>query len=1095
VTTSARRLLRTLDPLPFGARQRALSETARRLAGTAELDDLLRDLDTDEFSRRTAVHLAYVAGHAEHVRAALSARETAVVRHAIGAGIRLGLPAEAFLERLPHLPTALRRSLYNGVRRRKATAIADALLPAVRAAFGDREAAALLTACSAPLVATALPGLAHAVANWSAIGKRHPSAFLDLVDAELAERTPAWWPRVWERLGGGIAATAQSSPERVLDLVERTLPHAPLPWGLVGELGVLARHSPDRVVGILLDPRRTGATPDRRSLWRRLAGIGDDELTGLARLLDGAPLVRFLHALPPSRRAVVFAGAVGGRVDVPLTALDELPAAARADEARRLLALRANADEPSRRLAVTARLGWAEAGPLLREATTRATADERAEAYPLYIAAGAASRDPEAFAALLATLTRLPNEQDPVRAAALTALAAVPSWLFRPSETDLLVKLMTDAAQARDCSWSTQHAVSALAGALVREGAVSRRPELLDAGMAGLESLGRHVSWINLSRLDEALPHGAEHQVFDALRPRLVADAARGRYAVLLALASGLRRRAWDMAPLQDFLDRARSAKDDSAVSQAVGLWLASPATRDERVELVFRRDRSTITLPPVRTAIGYRRTDLLDDVIGKPLHGRFLKRGVRYVPAFEDCFHRWLPRQTAAYAKELTAVANDRGANVYERANAVRSLGRVAGTAGVLRRFTTDREVQVVEAALSALAWTDEPGDVLADLLAHADTDRARVAVYSATRAARFTAPDRLGAQLGGLLESRKVTARKEAIRLLAEHHVPGAAALLASAWDGPHSHRDVRRALVWATEWFLDDEAAWDLLAKAAADEPAVAATVLDRSPFTMAPHHRARYAALVRTVAAAPHGDPAVLRNPALPLWTRWDDATTALLVDRAADLGNTATWSPALTALLDVCAVADDVEPLRAIAARLLTADDGFDAEADRDLPARQRIGVLARAVAGGARSPVLRVAARALSADLAAAPDHRGSAVVLAVAAIPWDGDALAQLREVARLADRPVLAARAAEELTARLDPAVRRLPRDRVRSIAETLAGEGSTSALLALAITAAAGRDTGWPEHWRSLLRVLRRHEDPDVRLAALDTVTTRE
>ncbi|PRY35669.1 hypothetical protein [Umezawaea tangerina] len=1093
MTTSARRLLRTIDPLPFGVRQKVLSDTARRLTGTAELDDLLRELAGDAHSRRIALQMAYVAGHGGFVAECLAARETAVVAHALGAAVRLGLPAEVFVERLPHLPTALRRTLYNGVRRRRATGLADALLPEVRARFGDQEAAALLVACSTPVVAGVLPDLAHAVANWTAIGRRHSAELLDLVDAELAAMTPAWWPKVWARLGGGIAAAAEWRPARVLDLVERTLPHAPLPWSLTAAMGVLARHSPERVVRVLLDPRRTGSTPDRRSLWRALSGLGDAELVGLARLLDGAPLVRFLHVLAPSRRPAVYAGA-GGRADVPLAALDELPRAARAAEARRLLSLRANADEPTRRLAVTARLDWAEAGPVLREATKRATADERAAAYPLYVAAGAASRDPEVFAGLLGTLTRLPNEQDPVRAAALTALAAVPSWLFRPSEADALVKLMVDAAQARDCSWSTQHAVGTLAGALVREGVVSRRPELLDAGMAGLEGLGRHLGWIDLSRLDEALPHGAEHQVFEALRGRMAADAARGRYAVLLALAAGLGKRAWGMPDLHELLAKACTAKDDSVVTRAVGLWLAPPATRNERVERVFRRDRSTITLRPVLDAIGFRRTDLLDDVIGKPLHGRFLKRGVRYVPPFEGCFPRWLPRQTAAHAAELAALAGDRRANVYERANAVRALGRVPGTVDAVRAFTGDREVQVAEAALAALAWTDEPGDVLADLLSHVDSDRARVAVYAATRCARFTAPDRLGDQLGRLLGGPKVTARKEAIRLLAEHRVPGAAALLASAWGGPHSHRDVRRALVWAAEWFLDDEAAWDLLAKATTDEQAVAVTVLDRSPFTVAPRHRARYAALVRAVVTAPHGDPTVLRAPTLPLWTRWDTGTTAVLVDRVADLDDTATWSPALAALVDVCAAADDIGPLREATARLLAVEDRFDAEPDRDLPARQRIGALARMVVGRP-SAVLRAAAGALSDDLAHAPEHRGSAVALAVAAVPWDDDPLPGLRAVARLADRPALAARAAAELSTGVHDAVRRMPRERALAVAGTLTREGATPALLALAITAAAGHDTGWPEHWRALLRELRRHDDQDVRLAALDTVTAVE
>ena len=1095
MTTTARRLLRSLDPLPFGARQKLLSGTARGLVGTPELDDLLTDLaNGDAYSQRIAVQLAYVAGHRDHLAKCLQASETAVIRHALGAAIRLGLPPEVFLDRLPHLPTALRRALYNGVRRRKATALADVLLPAVRAAFGDREAAAVLVACSTEVVTTAMPALAHAVANWAVIGKRHPVEFLDLVDAELAANSPAWWPRVWDRLGGGIAATALTHPDRVLGLLERMVPHAPLPWTLVSALGVLARHSPTRVAAVLLDPRRTGYAPDRRSLWRALTGLDDATLIGVTRLLNGTAQTRFLHALPPSRRTAIYDGALGGLPHVSLSALDELPTAARATEARRLLSLRANTDEPSRRLAVTARLAWDEAAPILREATKRSTAEERSEAYPLYIAAAARSRDPEAFAAMLGTLTRLPNEQDPVRATALTALAAVPAWLFRPQEGDLLLTLMVDAAQARDCSWSTQSAVNTLAGALIREGVVSQRPELVDLGLSGMEKLGQHVPWVPLHGLDRALPRGAEHRVFDALHGRLSTDAAKGRYRLLLSLASGLGRRAWDMAPLQDLLDRARSAKDDTVVGQAITLWLRPPATRNDRVERVFRGDRSTITLPPVRNAIAFRRTDLLDDVLGKPLHGRFLKRNVRYAPQFEGCFDRWLPRQVEAYATELTGVATDRRSTVFERAHAVRVLGRVPGTVDVVRRFTADPEVQVAEAALGALAWSDEPGDALEDLLAHVDTDRARVAVYAATRCARFTAPDRLGDLLGRLLHGRKVTARKEAIRLLAEHHVPGAAALLASAWDGPLSHRDVRRALVSAAEWFLDDEAAWDLLAKAVSDERAVARAVLDLSPFTVAPHHRPRYAALVRSVVAA-HQDPTVLRASTLPLWTRWDPALTTLLVDLVADLDSTATWSPALLALLDVCAVADDGEPLRVAAARLLAAGDEPDAEADRDLPARQRIGALARTVAQQRHSSALRTAAGRLATDLEAVPEHRGSALVLAVAAVTWDGDALAGLREVARLADRPVLAESAAAEVSGWLHDVVRRVSRDRVHQIAEALAGGGAAEARLAVAVTSAAGEDTGWPELWRSLLRALRRHDDPDVRTAALDTVTTRE
>ncbi len=1089
--TTARNLLRALDPLPYGARQRLLARTARGLTGAAALEALVGELDgRGEFERRLALHLAYVARHGEHVARCLSAPQTSVVRQAIGAATRLDLPAEVFLARLPHLPTALRQTLYTVVRRHRRRALAERLLPVVREAFGDHEAVGLLPVCSSDVVAEALPELEHAVTNWASLGRRHPAVLLDFVTAELDATAPVAWPVVCGRFGAAVAAAAPAEPDRVLDLLARVLPHAPLPWQLDGVIGRLARHAPERVARLLADPRRTGHLPERRSLWRALAATGDAELIALARLLDGPRLARFLHAIAPSRRAAVFTGAFGDRADVPLTALDELPATARPAFARRLLGLRQVADDPARRLAVTARLDWADARDPLLAATRRATADERAEAYPLYLAAAAATRDPEVVGGVVAGLTRLANEQDPVRSVAITALGAVPAWLFRPAEADALTKLMVDATQARDCSWQTRNAVRGLADALIREGAVSRRTELVEAGLAGLAHLGGNVPWINLHGLDRSLPRGTEHRVFEALRSRLLADARRGRFEVLLALATGLRRRAWRLADLQDLLDQARSAKDDGVVRRAVELWLAPPDHRDERVERVFRDDPSTITIPAVQHAISRRRTDLLDRVIGRSAHGRFLRRGVRYVPPFRQCFGRWLPRQVAAFAAELTALGTSRHANPFERAAAVRSLGWLPGTADQLRGFLDHGEVQVVEAALAALAWTDEPGDVLPDLLAHVDTDRARVAAYAVARCARFTAPDRLGALLAPVLDGPKVTARKEAVRLIAQHHTPGAAAMSARAWES--GHRDVRRALVSATRWFLDDEAAWELLSRAVADEPAVAAAVV-QWPDVVPRRHRARYAGLVRVLADSADPDTARLGLSASPYWTRWSAGGTELLVRRVTDLADTATWRHALAALVQVSAATADVTPLRAAVTSLLAADGRFDAEDDRDLPARQRIAALVRRLADTRDSDRSRAAARALVPDLVAA-GYRSRAVALAVAAVTWEeGAELDGLRAVAHLAVRPTTAWWAAEELAAVLPDVVRRVSPPRLLDVAATLAAGGA--APLALAIATAAGRDAGWPAQWRELLRGLRRHDDPDVREAASDVVTSEE
>ncbi len=1078
MTTTAAGLLTAIDPLPAPARLRHVATTARALAGTPELDELLSGLaERDEFARRLAVHVAAIAGHRDHVRRELGARETSVLRSALRAAMRLALPAEAFLERLPGMAAATRRQLYQAVRRHQATALADALLPVVRERYGDDEAAGLLAVCSAP----PLRELEHAAVNWPAIGRRHPAALLDLVEAELDEAPASAWQTIWWHRADGVAPAAEQLPERVLDLLERVLPHVRavrVPIALVGV-------APDRVARILAQGK--AQQPHSRRFWRRLGGVAEAGLVAVGRRLNDLQLRHFLHALPPSRRVAVYRAAVGERPDVPFAVLDELPVADRAAEARRLLGLRRVADSPAGRLAATARLTWDEAAPTLLEATKRATAEERAEAYPLYLHAAAASRDPEAFAAVLATLTRLPNEQDPVRVTALKALAKVPAWLFRAAEAPLLTKLMTDAAQARDSSWATLHAVRELANALIRQGAVARETALVEAGLDGLELLGEHHAHFHLWGLYRELPRGAEHQLFAVLRPRMLADARRDQYAMVLALAEGLDRRAWHMAELQDLVGRSRFAAQESVARRAIGLWLAPTASRDARAEQVLSDDISAITLREVRDAVALRRTDLLDLVIGQPVRGRFHTSDVVHVPFYTGCFHLWMPRQIAAHAAQLAAIARSRQHPVHSRVSAVMALRRAPGTAPVLRKLLRDKEVPVAEAALSALAWTDEPADVLPELLAFADTDRARVAVYAATRCARFTTSDRLRSLLAPMLRGKKVTSRKEAVRLLAEHKVPGALAELAAIW--PDAHRDVKRAIVSACRWFLDEEAAWDLLSAAADGEQAVAHSLLELPPQFVAQRYRARYASLVRAVAVRPEPDVAGRALALLPLWSRWDAGGTDVPADLVTDLANTATWEPALGALLVGCE--EDFTPLRAVVARLLSTLDSFDAAPDRDLPARQRIRKIVQLLGDNRVSAAHRAFERLLAADLAA-PMPR-EAIRLAGSAVDWRGtDVLDQVLAVVALGTRPLLAVEVRDVLQRQLHRDVHEISAADVHDLAVALA---SPAPLVALSFTRLAGDRNGWPEPWRALLRRLRAHTDPDVREAALAVVTTRE
>lgn len=1092
-------LLRRVDPLAAPARRRVLADTARALAGSPELAVLLAELDAVPGPPRAwAAMMAVIAGDDTHLRRTLVSADSRIAGLAMDHCARRRLYFDVLTAALPVAPLAWRHTLYRTVRATGATEWAEALLPSVRARFGDHEAAAVLPACEAGTVAALLPDLDFAVPNLAALARRHPAVVLAHLRRRLAETGDGGRKAVWAQFGPALRHLLEHDSGPVVDLLARSGPLAGLPAGSDRWLATAIAADPDRVVAILADPLRRITFRPGRSTERALRRASNESLTSLVHTSFGyAPrLTALLRALPPARRATVLGGALGDRdlhqAGLPIALLDVLPWRARHEHARRLLASRPVADHPDLRLAATARLPWPEAEPVLRTATARPTALERARGYPLLIGAAAATRDPGVLARVLTSLTRLPNEQDPVRCAALTTTAALPGWLLCSADPAAVVKLATDAVQARDASWGTRQAVGTLAVTLVRQGTLTAEPGLVESGLQILALSGGHAHTVTLHRLDRALPRGAEHAVWSALRPRITADARAGRYGLVLSLASGLCRRAWTMPDLQALVGEATGAADDSTVRRAIELWLAPPATRDERVETVLRRDPSTITVAAVADAISERRTDLLDLVLDRPPHGRFATRSVRLVPTFGGSLRHWLPRQVARYAELLADLATAPRKPVWERVSAVHRLANLPGAVlDDVEPFRHDDEVAVVEAALAGLARTDRPGAALGTLLGYVDTDRARVAVYAARQAARAIPPAELGAALRPVLAGKKLTSRKEAIRLLAEHRVPGAAAELATLWASPELHRDLRRAIVSAARQLLDDDRAWRWLTEASTVD-AVATAVTEAHPLTIAERYRARYGALVRTVASSTDPDTAQIGLTAWPAWSAWDREGLLALVAVIADLSGTATWQTAVEVVLTACAVTGDPEPLHAVVTTLAGMDDV--AADGRDQPARQRLRRFAGRFAGRLEpaDEAMREAAERLSTELARWAEYRTDALVLAIAALPHRGELLPGVRRIAALADRPALAWQAADRLAAWLaehDPG-----RPELLDTARALTA-GSAEASLAASIASAAGSHAGWPRPWRELVSALRGHPDADVRERASRIVLAPE
>jgi hypothetical protein len=816
--TTAAALVDAAAALNPAERMRYVATTAPDLAPGA-LDELARG---DWFARRLGVVAAAAVRDEAHLARALD--DPLTRGHALDSA---SVPEHA-IERLV-LGGSLegRRGAYLWLRKQRRIALADRLLDGVLARWGDTEGAALLPACSPEVVAARLPTLAHAVAGWRGLVSRHPDVVVGYVSRHLAALAPAEASR-WFDHSAVLGLVARYRPGDVLDWLERHRPAGTLPYQVLVQLERLLAVDTARTVAYLCgDPTRVarmGGFARRRSVRDRLVTLPDDALGGLLAASGPAEalVAQVLHRLPPSRREAVFDLAYAGRDrsrDVlPDAVVRVLPHARRHAEARRMLALPAVAAEPATRLWAASLLPYAEAEPLLDEAIRARSADERALGYGYLVRAAAAERDPRVIVALLGRLDRLRNEQDPVRSHVLSELSKVGPDLFATESLPGLAALVTATLESRDASHASRAALFGFATRTLWYRAVEHDAALLDWALSTVAALARRGggSWYP-TPLDRVLRRGQEHAMVERLLPHLEADLARGETGQLFALVNGLAKRAWNVPALMALLPRTLELKRNPPVDRALALWLAPPRGRTDRVAALVADEPSLIANRHVLCRVVRRRPDLLEEhaLSGRAPRGRFAPSG-RWVPRVDrrDLL-AWAPAQVTKFARLLDDEIADRKVNDWQRATSARLRVAVPGTDPAATPLVDHPEVLIAEAALTGLPDGDDPAAALPVLLARTDGDRARVTLYAASRCARDVDPPRLAALLGDLLANApKVTARKEAARLLSTLRVPGAADALLAALERPDQHRDVRAAVVGALRGWPDDPRVWRFL-----------------------------------------------------------------------------------------------------------------------------------------------------------------------------------------------------------------------------------------------------------------------------------------
>ncbi|MFK4227479.1 hypothetical protein [Streptomyces sp. NPDC019890] len=1120
-------LLDVLEPLPYPLRMRELAARTREME-RAELRPLLAELDgRGPYERGLAVVAAAVGGDAEWIGARLADPYSFVRGQALRVAASLGVPDDAFVAALDDAPTAVRKQLLRAMVRERRSVLADRVVDGIRETWGDVEAARLLPGCGAATVERLLPALFHAVRGWTGLAARHPGTLLDVAERELSALPEALRDGWWQRYASAVAAVTDAEPLRVLDLFERYGPGS-LSFPLRAKTGVLAKADPARLVRMLLAPEGHAirrSTTLRPAVLRHLARNTPESLLvdlGTAMAANHDEFARLIAAHPPGRRGAFYEAVLAGRgreaQPVNAELLDVLPRNYVAGEARRM-AYRAKECGAgwSSVLLAESYLPVAQAREQLIAATHRASAEDRAEAWPLLIRNAGRSGEPDAVTAVLGEMARLRNEQDPVRSAAMRALADTRPVLFTDEAEPHLDRVATDAVAARDSSPDTRQALSRLALSVLREHAAAGRRQLVNWALRTLVRISGSTGGADLGRLDRTLRHGQEHTVFEALHPWIEAGAEKADFSLAFALTRAVGRRAADLPGLQDLLWQAVRFGSNSTAQTAVGLWLEPSAERDRRVELLLNHEASVAVLPAVVQVLTSRRTDLLDLLLSEsPPYGRFLTKGTHWtVPVGADV-HRWTACQQLSAARQLERAVRDDSLPLHARASALAAAARIPALGGeTVRRWTGSSEVVLSEAALAALAWTDRPADALPELLGHAGGDRARVAVHAATRASRYAKPSVLGALLGGVMApgAAKVTSRKEAVRLAATRlPLPEAAGLLADAHAMKDQHPDVRAACVAFAAPLLRDERTWQLLNDAASGDTAARTAVLRVLPMDLPESDRPRYARLVRDVCDTGDRELVTLAYAALARWVPWSPDASAVLAAAITDLADRQSWSAAADGLASAAASGPEagraveraLQALVTAEEQLVTAEEQGTADAgvDRDRPARRRIEYLvtrlSRQTVSRPRTvrPVLTAAAELLAGHDAFVPQ----AATLLVESLDLDAAPAALYAAIARLVrlheSRPALVVRTTDVLDKRLGGTDRPGDPGTLLAAARRLTEAGGrTEGLLAVTLTSAGGGRTSWTGPWRAQLRTLRRHADADVRDAALGRVTAYE
>ncbi|MHB8624839.1 MAG: hypothetical protein ACYDBJ_00625 [Aggregatilineales bacterium] len=814
--------LQELETLTHDQRMRRMVEVGKQARSDTSATEVAKALEHGGvYERRLALTSCFGSRDGEHVLRAL-ADSSRTVRSLAITLVSLVCDDDQAQTALASLVPKSQKWLIRKLIDRKRKVPVDAHLSAL-AAQQAAQLPELLGYGSSELVARHLPAVFERVGRAAVrrLACYHPRLILETL-RHYAETITQRDQRLIQLAKVVIPFTAPRHPVLTL-LFVKALARYVLPTEF--DLRELARHASNELVDFALNVA-DGVPIDLNLVARRL-DMGQ-LIQWIERGYGYSVNLRWFTRLIPAHRAEMYAilARVWQNQDgiISIWLVGALPRDLREQEARRHLALPILATRPKERLPYTAFLPWEQA---------------HAELTP-YIG----DPDPELRIAALSALTNtvryqraaLPellimiharrNEQDPVRRAMLSGLAALPPGIWRTEHLDTLGQIIRQALDAADLSVMTAQYVEVLVVALL--------PRHTQWSATWLATLVEERGRVSLYNLENRLSYQDVRRIAPVLLPVFETWARHEREVHLVSAAQSFGRRLSAFEGLLNLLERYMRETPHYHTALAI-LSLIAKHDSGRAISLIpalIQEDASWGTQAVVYLYLHHKRQDLLTPFLGQHAYrGRFSTGNTPVVPSFGNGFERWTPPQQAIFAESLRQVAGD---TVRDTPAVIGTIQQLAGLMYVppdrLITLANDKRQAVREYAVRALGRLDA-GQGLPVLLEAMADDRARVAIYALRSMLLVMSAERALALLREV-PLNKITVAKEVIRLIGELHTEAAYQELL-AFNGRELHRDVYVALIRALWDYLEHPETWRVFEYAAQTTDPAIATIVGRTP----------------------------------------------------------------------------------------------------------------------------------------------------------------------------------------------------------------------------------------------------------------------